>query len=267
MSTDSTKLPPIQPEIPTEHSKKSDKLGTFLLTSFFSVFLYAIPQAIAGALVVTIVLALQAIFAFSTDWLELTVGQFVFIAIFEVITLLLLLTIMKFLRETWRSIGVKKPQLKSVLGYSLVGFGAYFILYLIVAVVAFELLPIDTDQEQEIGFDRNVQGIDLLLIFLALVVLVPFVEEVIFRGFLYTRFRQAFSIVVSSVFVSILFGLAHLQLGTGNPPLWTAAIDTFVLSVVLVWLREKTGNIWSGVGVHAIKNGIAFYALFISRSL
>jgi membrane protease YdiL (CAAX protease family) len=45
--------------------------------------------------------------------------------------------------------------------------------------------------------------------------------------------------------------------------LYIAAIDTFTLSLILVYLREKTGGLWSSMGLHAIKNGIAFVSLFI----
>ncbi|MEJ0073120.1 MAG: CPBP family glutamic-type intramembrane protease [Candidatus Saccharibacteria bacterium] len=41
------------------------------------------------------------------------------------------------------------------------------------------------------------------------------------------------------------------------------AIDTFTLSVVLCYIREKTGTLWSGVLIHALKNGIAFLSLYI----
>jgi membrane protease YdiL (CAAX protease family) len=62
-----------------------------------------------------------------------------------------------------------------------------------------------------------------------------------------------------------LFGVAHLQFGSGAPLLWVAALDTFTLSIVLCYLREKTGSVWAGVFLHAIKNAIAFVALFHSK--
>jgi membrane protease YdiL (CAAX protease family) len=63
----------------------------------------------------------------------------------------------------------------------------------------------------------------------------------------------------------LLFAAAHLQWGSGAPLLWVAAIDTFVLSMVLSTLREKTGSLWSAIGLHAIKNGVAFTLLFVLR--
>lgn len=251
----------------TPRQTHADKMGNFLLTSFFSAILYVIPPIVAQIIIFAVISAQTAV-AVSTDWIDLDAGQIAFIILFEVLAVLLLYGLMRFTKETWRSIGVKKPELYSTtLSYVLIGFGIYFLCYFLVALFAFELLPIDTQQEQQIGFDRNAKGVELLLIFAMLVLFVPFVEEVIFRGFLYMRFRRAFSVVTSALFVSIIFGLLHLQLGGEAPPLWVAMIDTFILSLVLVWLREKTGTIWSGVGLHALKNGIAFYALFISTNL
>jgi membrane protease YdiL (CAAX protease family) len=55
-----------------------------------------------------------------------------------------------------------------------------------------------------------------------------------------------------------MFGLAHLQLGSGTAVVWAAGIDTFLLSLVLVYLREKSGVLYAGMLVHALNNLIAF---------
>ena len=61
----------------------------------------------------------------------------------------------------------------------------------------------------------------------------------------------------------MLFAVAHLPEGGSDGPLYIAAIDTFVLSLFLVGLRERTRGIWAGMVLHASKNFIAFYYLFI----
>ena len=83
------------------------------------------------------------------------------------------------------------------------------------------------------------------------------------RGFLYTGLRRRMKPLLSAFIASLVFALAHLQLGSGAPPLYVAAIDTFVLSLILIALRERTGSLWSGIIVHALKNGFAFAAIFI----
>ena len=114
------------------------------------------------------------------------------------------------------------------------------------------------------GFDANqvqindlgpLYGANRGLVFLSLVVFTPFIEEIIFRGFIYGRMRRArLPWWIPALVVSIIFGVAHLQ--------WNVGIDVFCLSIVLCALREVTGSIWAGVLVHMVKNAIAFFVVF-----
>jgi membrane protease YdiL (CAAX protease family) len=103
----------------------------------------------------------------------------------------------------------------------------------------------------------------LTLTFISLVILPPLVEETLMRGYLYGSLRKNMSKIGAALVTSIIFASAHLEFGSGAPLLWIAALDTFVLSLFLVYLREKTGSLWAGMLVHALKNGIAFASLFI----
>ena len=128
----------------------------------------------------------------------------------------------------------------------------------------FELFPwFDAEQAQELGFSTYIVGFDRIIAFIALVVVAPIAEEVIFRGWLYGKMREKisekaselWSIVISICLVSLLFGIVHGQ--------WNVGVDVFALSVVLCGLREITGTIYSGILLHMLKNGLAFYLLFI----
>ena len=165
-----------------------------------------------------------------------------------------------------RAIGVVKPRLRDI-WYALAGFVVYFSVYvLLVFTVINQLFPqIDTDQKQELGFAAGIAGPELIFVFLSLVILPPLVEELLVRGFLYTGLKTKLPFVAAALVASIVFAAAHLQWGSGKPLLWTAAADTFVLSMVLIWLRQKTGSLWPGIGVHFIKNAIAFTVLFILK--
>ena len=94
-------------------------------------------------------------------------------------------------------------------------------------------------------------------------ILPPIVEEIIFRGFLYGGLRKANNVVTSAIVTSVIFGYLHSSQAVDDSILWVATIDTFIMSLVLCYLREKSGSILPGVGVHAVKNGIAFIAIFI----
>ena len=121
----------------------------------------------------------------------------------------------------------------------------------------------DAGQTQEVGFDLFLSGADKAVAFLTLVVIAPIAEEVIFRGWLYGKLRartsasmsSALSVVLSTLLVSVLFGAIHLQ--------WNVAVNVFALSLVLCGLREITGTIYAGILVHMLKNGLAFYLLYV----
>lgn len=197
-------------------------------------------------------------------WLSDTVrGRFFYVLLIELSMLALLYLFLRSRRAHPYDIGLKKPRLRDI-GYVIAGFFTYFGLYIVVLQFVQLFAPgIDITQEQEIGFDTNITGNALVYVFISLVVLPPIVEEILVRGFLYSGLRTRMNIINAGLITSVLFGLAHLQFGSDAPLLWIAAIDTFVLSVVLIYLREKTGSLWSPIGLHAVKNGIAFIALFV----
>lgn len=235
---------------------------TTIATCALGLLLYLVPPTLAALLLwyglhVFGVSKNQASQLFESS----SIVQFLYVLITEIIVIGAIIWLLKLTHMTWRSIGVKKPHLSHV-QYVITGLFVYYALYIVVAIAARGILPIDFDQKQEIGFDTTITGISLAAAFLSLVVLPPIVEEILFRGFLYSRFLKVLPKVMAAIVVSILFGAAHLQFGSGNTLLWVAALDTFILSLVLVYVREKTGTIWAGVGIHALKNLVAFTILF-----
>ena len=149
------------------------------------------------------------------------------------------------------------------IGLAPVGFVVYYILAAIL-VSLFSLFPwFDVSEVQNIGFSYYVGGFDRVIAFITLVVVAPIAEEVIFRGWLYGKIREKIaaeysnvvSMIVSIFLVSLLFGLVHFQLNVG--------VNVFALSIVLCGLREITGTIYAGILLHMLKNGVAFWLLFM----
>ncbi len=244
--------------------RKTDKTGYGPVSALFVTFgIYFGSQLFAGLLLgLYIAITGQGVDQASRMLEQSAVGQFVFIAIIELVTMLLLWLFIRRRSISWSFFGVKKPSVTKMF-YAIPAFVVYFILLAFGFGLLRMVLPeIDFDQKQQIGFEGT-RGLALILVFVSLVVFPAIVEEVLVRGFLYTGLRQKMNKVISALVVSVVFGIAHLQLGSGHPPLWTAAVDTFLLSMVLIWLREKTGTIWAGVLVHMTKNFLAFLSLFI----
>ena len=142
-----------------------------------------------------------------------------------------------------------------------------FIVSLILAmglVALFSLFPwFDAEQAQDVGFNTYVVGLDRIIAFVILVVIAPIAEELIFRGWLYGKLRSMLSskmsdiasMIISIFLVSLLFGIIHLQ--------WNVGVNVFAMSIVLCGMREITGTIYAGILTHMIKNGLAFYLLYV----
>jgi uncharacterized protein len=229
----------------------------------WTVLLYAIPQ-IVGGLIVSIYPALKHWGSDkSNSWLTNDIGaQFVYTIIAESMSIGIVWLLLKHYRSAWRAIGLMWPKAKDAL-YALSGFGAYFAVYITLVAIASALIPsFNINQQQDVGFQNTTNALQLFMAFISLVVLPPIAEEIIFRGFLFKGLRNQWSFKVATLVTSVMFAAPHLIEGVGGL-LWVGALDTFVLSIVLCYLRERTGSLIPGMGVHALKNGIAFVMLFV----
>ena len=142
-----------------------------------------------------------------------------------------------------------------------------FIVSIILAAglaAAFSLFPwFNAEEAQNVGFNIFMNSGDRMIAFLTLVVVAPIAEEIIFRGWLYDKVRNKLNgklpgkwgVAISILVVSFVFGLIHLQ--------WNVGVNVFALSVVLCVLREVTGTIYAGILTHMIKNGVAFFLLYV----
>lgn len=161
-------------------------------------------------------------------------------------------------RTTTRSeLGLQRLPSWLDIGLAPAGFIIYFIISAILITIFAALIPgIDIEQVQQNGFENIGQRYEYILAFATLVVVAPLAEEILFRGYLYGKVRTKIPIWAAALLVSLIFAVVHMQ--------WNVGIDVFALSIVLCALREITGSIWSGVLLHMLKNGVAFYFLFVN---
>lgn len=160
-------------------------------------------------------------------------------------------------RTTLEHIGLHRlPSWKDIL-LAPAGVVLYFILTVLLTALAMAFLPfIDYTQVQETGFAHINGQFEYVLAFISLVVVAPFAEEVLFRGYLFGKLRRYASVWAAGLLTSLLFAVVHFQ--------WNVGLDVFALSVVLCALRVVSGSLWPSIMVHMVKNGIAFYFLFVN---
>ena len=161
---------------------------------------------------------------------------------------------------TLKDIGLDRlPRWKDFL-WLLAGLVAYIILTLIVTSISMALFPqADYNEAQNTGFSGLANQFEFVLAFISLVIVAPVAEEVIFRGYLFGKLRKNAQVWISVLLTSALFAIAHFQ--------FNVALDTFALGVVLALLRVASGSIWASILLHMLKNGIAFYFLFVNPGI
>lgn len=188
--------------------------------------------------------------------------QFFYVLLAEGLAVGLVMLILRSRKLSLSSIGLGRKPNWPDLFRGLIGFGIFYALLIVASIILSLIFPNFDKGTQDVGFN-NLNGTAANLIaFIALVVLPPLGEEPLVRGYLYSGLRSRLKFVPSLIITSLLFGAAHLQTGSGSELLWAAAVNTFVLSVVLVYLREKSGALYAGMLVHMLNNAIAFSVHF-----
>lgn len=91
------------------------------------------------------------------------------------------------------------------------------------------------------------------LLVLFVVLLAPVVEEIVFRGLIYTRLRRALPRIAALLLASLLFGLLH------EHPVWIAY--TFVLGLLLNLIFDWYGSLLAPICLHLAFNGASFLSL------
>lgn len=144
---------------------------------------------------------------------------------------------------------------------------AVFAAYLVSSQVVYAIVAglfsdfINLNQQQDLGFSASslVAPYQYVLAFFMLVVLPPIFEEVLFRGYLFGRLNHKMGFWLSTLVTSFVFGLVHFN--------WSVSIDVFILSLFLCYLRRDSNSIVPGMVLHGLKNGLAYFLLFIAPLL
>lgn len=234
-----------------------------LAAILFTVLTYFVSQLVVGITIGFIFGLMNWGESRVNQWLESTTGQFIVMSTSALVTLLLVWLFLDIKQASFRALGFSRWPKWGDAARVVAGFFVYFVFFIIAATIAAAVFGVNTEQEQEIGFESaKAGGGGLILVFISLVILPPLVEEILFRGALFGGLRKKLPFIWATIITSLFFAAPHL-LGSSVSLLWIAAVDTFVLSLVLCYVREKTGALWASIGIHAIKNGLAFLYLFV----
>ena len=160
-------------------------------------------------------------------------------------------------------LGVEVPTPREI-GVVLGGWVALVALLILTSVVVQTLSPTEPAPNQGAEFAMQNPAIIPLLIVVMFLVVGP-CEELLYRGVVQGRLREALPVVPSILIASALFALIHVMALTGGASarLTTVAI-LFVPSVVFGAVYEYTENIVVPSLLHGLHNAVLFTLLYVS---
>jgi membrane protease YdiL (CAAX protease family) len=110
--------------------------------------------------------------------------------------------------------------------------------------------PPTTEQQLELSQNASLSsGVETALLFVAIALVVPFVEEFFFRGLIYRYLRARKSAPWAVLISAGLFAVAHPYI-----PLMPAI---FVIGAVLALVVERYRSLYPAVVLHTLTNGVA----------
>lgn len=93
-------------------------------------------------------------------------------------------------------------------------------------------------------------GLAVVLSFQALAVATPVVEEVFFRGFVYSGLVPRLGVGWAMVTSAMVFSMFHIVEGA-----WVL-MPIFITGLLLAWLYQRTGSLWPSIVAHAGQNAL-----------
>lgn len=146
--------------------------------------------------------------------------------------------------------GLRPVPFRVALGWT-VGVGASFY-----ALLAGYSAVVQADGEQSVldnlGAD---EGLGLLVVAgLLVVVLAPFAEEILFRGFMYRCVRNRFGPAAASLIIGAVFGSIHYT----GPDTLAFIPPLIALGIAFCVLYERTGSLYPAIALHAVNNALTF---------
>ncbi|MCX5688145.1 MAG: type II CAAX endopeptidase family protein, partial [Candidatus Omnitrophica bacterium] len=166
-------------------------------------------------------------------------------------------------REKLSSLGIActgfyKNVLSGIIAYM-------FILPILIAVLILSMLFLNAIGYKlppqpvfDIFFEEKRSSVVLFLtIFVS--ILGPIIEEIFFRGFLYSAVRKRFGVIIGVLLSSALFSMLHTNIASFLP--------IMILGVLMAFLYETTSSLIAPIAVHILHNSIILGFVFCINEL
>jgi membrane protease YdiL (CAAX protease family) len=167
---------------------------------------------------------------------------------------------------TWQELGLRALPL----GYALrmgLGFGVAGFVFTAIVELLLSRVGLRPNQMEQFGFVLSEGPLALAVLLILGAGVVPFVEELFFRGFLFGMYRKRQPMWVAYLASSVLFTLLHIDPTRMNAPqIAGLAVGVFLLAMLLAWLYQHTGSLFPGILAHAVNNATSLTLFYVAST-
>lgn len=157
----------------------------------------------------------------------------------------------------------RKYSLKEMIGWKSGGISWWFYPAILISFGVLAGVMMHYFPAQENDMSRMLQSSDTVVYLVAFLATVtaPIVEELIYRGILYSAFQRTVGVAASFVLTTLLFALVHVP---QNYPSFSTIFLILLLSMILTGMRVYSKNLLPCIILHTLFNGIQSVALVLS---
>ncbi len=184
-----------------------------------------------------------------------------FMDIFVLLLILYFVTV-KY-KQKIAALGISLKNIAKNIGIALSGYLAFIpvlaVLFLCVIFIA-KLLNYTPPPEPIYELIFKEERPHLLIVISAMIALIgPIIEEIFFRGFLYSALKKSLNVTAAMVITACIFSLLHTNV--------LGFVPIVALGIFLAYLREKTGSLIPSIAVHIMHNAALATLMFLARGV
>jgi len=226
-------------------------LALFLPFAFLALFL-------ANVLVVVGYMVMKGLAGRPYDLHEVQTNP-VFVLVLQIILhallfgFLYLLVVVYHRKPFWRSFKLRKPTRREVLAYIAAG---------LAVAIGVQLAPTLIPEKENFPLQQMFTSPQVALALgLFATLIAPFMEELIFRGFIFSIFERQVGMVFAIVGSAVLFAALHIPEYQGA---WNHLLMIFLVGIVFSVVRGVTGSLTPSIIIHFAYNLSLMTLLFFA---
>ena len=116
----------------------------------------------------------------------------------------------------------------------------------LIATLTGVLIPSAMDSYEDLAQNFDLSTASPVLMILAVCIVGPIAEELVFRGMIFGKLRRAFSFWPAAIISGIMFGVFHMNIMQG--------IYVLPLAIVLGYVAYRTKSVYPCIFMHMINN-------------